>query len=178
MNDPTPGVDRQLTFPATAGQIMILARALGDTDPAYLDPGSVEARKHGGVIAPPTFTQIRYHYDPDTEIRPRFDRPWYGSGKAPTGTPGRHPEEVRGYALADDELALPAETHFEYHAPIHAGDTITMRERFNSQWEKETSRAGRLRFFDLVREYRNQDGALAVTERIVFFVTNRGVEAG
>src|SRR5215510_12981458 len=101
-------------FPIEAGHIRLFAQALGDDNPAYGDPTSGAPADR--VIAPPTFTEVQHHYDPDWPYRPRPGRPWFGSAAEPTGDPS-HPNPSGGAGAR-----VHAETHFTYHHPIHPGD--------------------------------------------------------
>lgn len=160
-------------IPVEAGQIMILARSLGDNNPAYRDPESPEAKAVGGIIAPPIFTELRYHYDQEAVCRARFDKPWYGSGRELTGTPGYHPHVVDYPGIKDGQVMMPGEITFEYIEPIRVGDTITMTETIGDTWEKNTAAAGTLTFFAVTREYRNQHGVVAVIERLTFLIMDK-----
>jgi acyl dehydratase len=170
-------------FPIEAGHIMLFARAIGDPNPIYYDPER--------AIAPPTFVQASAQFDPDYGLRPQIGRPWFGSGKTPSGlqrpAPSESPSESRGGSGGGGGgggerrgggggTGLHAEQHYEYHRPLRAGDVLTATTTPGQRWEKEGRRAGKLVFSESVTEYRNQDGELVVTARSVGVRTERAVE--
>ena len=79
------------------------------------------------------------------------------------------------------EVELPwvlhAEQHFEYHLPVKAGDTLSATTKPGKAWEKESKRAGKLKFSESVTEYRNQDGDLVITATGVGVQTERAVDS-
>lgn len=158
-SEKTPGFE----FPVEAGHIMMFARALGDENPIYTDPDHEATRRRGGIVAPPTFVAAATHFDPDWPYRPRPGVPWVGSGRGP-GTPP--PSSGGG-------TSMHAEQHYEFHEPVRPGDVLTVEREPGEIWEKESARAGRLRFSTEVTRYRNQEGRLVVTARRVRVVTER-----
>lgn len=153
----------EVRFPIEAGHIMTFARAIGDPNPAY----HADRQPPGGrVIAPPTFTIASAQFDPEYGARPRIGEPWKGSGKAPTGTPDAIPAGGTG---------LYAEQHFEYHAPVVAGDVLTGESRPGRSWDKPGRRGGKLEFHESVTEWRNQRNELVVTSRKVVVYTSQTV---
>ena len=66
--------------------------------------------------------------------------------------------------------------HYEYHQPLKVGDVITAEVKPGKSWEKESKRAGKLKFSESVTEYRNQDGELIITATSVGVVTEKPVE--
>jgi len=80
-------------FPVEAGHVMMFARAIGDLNPVYSDPEGPEARRAGGVLAPPTFTMAAAQFDPENPLRPRPGEAWFGSGSQPGP---RQSQRVRG----------------------------------------------------------------------------------
>lgn len=145
-------------FPVEAGHIMLFARSVGDTDPAYYDVG-------GDVPAPPTFTAAVAHFDADWPHRPHPGQPWRGSGGSPSGV-----------AEPPSGTGLHAEQHYEYHLPVMAGDVLTAERVPGRTWEKESARAGKLAFQEEITRFYNQNGALAVTATLVRVVTERAVD--
>jgi len=167
-------------FPIEAGHIMLFARAIGDPNPIYYDPEQ--------AIAPPTFVQASAQFDPDYGLRPKIGRPWFGSGRTPSGLQRPAPAEggsSGGGGSGSGErrgggggggTGLHAEQHYEYHRPLRAGDVLTATTTAGKRWEKEGRRAGKLVFAESVTEYRDQDGELVVTARSVGVRTERAVE--
>jgi acyl dehydratase len=88
------------TFEVTRNDIRRFALAIGDTNPAYLDPEAAKALGHRDVVAPPTFLI-----------------------SASTGDAG-------GGFIGDPELGLNyamvvhGEERFEFHRPVYAGDVL------------------------------------------------------
>jgi acyl dehydratase len=153
-------------FPIEAGHILRFARALGDENPLHTDPSHPATRARGGILAPPTFVAAGAHFDPGWPYRPRPDQPWYGSGRGDGTAP---PDTGAG-------TSLHAEQHYEFHEPLHAGDVLTVEREQGESWEKQSRRAGTLRFSTEVTRYRNQHGRLVITARRVRVVTERAVE--
>lgn len=135
-------------FPVEAGHVLTFARAIGDPNPAVEQPGAAD-----GSVAPPTFAIASAHFDPDYPLRPKPGEEWYGSGRGP----GLAKEGSGG---------LHAEQHFVYHRPIRVGDVLSGRSFPGESWEK-SGRSGRLRFSQLITEFRDQAGELVVTMRSV-----------
>jgi hypothetical protein len=69
---------RALRLPIDAGHVMMFARALGER---IDNPEEVANRD-----IPTTFPVVLAQFDPDYELRPRPDQPWFGSG-AGSGMP-------------------------------------------------------------------------------------------
>src|SRR6478609_5252937 len=90
-------------FPVEAGHIMLFARAIGDTNPAYY--GAISG--DDVVPAPPTFVQASAQFDPNYFLRPKPGEPWFGSGKNPTS-------KVSGGGGGGGGGGLHAEQHYEY----------------------------------------------------------------
>ena len=159
-------------FPVEAGHILMFARAVGDDNPVYRDEDAARKTEAGGIIAPPTFVQSSAQFDPDYFLRPKIGKPWFGSGKNPTGI-------VRGEggsAGGGGGGGLHAEQHFEYHRPLRAGDVLTATVKPGKTWEKEGRRSGKLVFSESVTEYRDQNGELVITARGVGVRTERPVD--
>jgi hypothetical protein len=133
-------------FPVEAGHVLMFARGLGAADPE----GGLPA---AGDPAPPTFTIASAQFDPDTPLRPRPGEAWHGSG-ADAGL------------VKEGAGGLHAEQHFTYHRPVRVGDVLVPATRPGQQWEKE-GRSGRLRFSELITEFRDEAGELVVTARMV-----------
>ncbi len=155
-------------FPVEAGHILVFARALGDPNPVYGDEAAASVGETGGIIAPPTFVEAAAHFDPDYALRPVIGRPWFGSGKGPTD-PGGPAGEAGAWS------ALHAEQHYEYHRPVRPGDVLSATSRRGASWERQGRRGGRLRFEEIVTEYRDAQGELVVTARSVEVVTEHVV---
>jgi acyl dehydratase len=173
-------------FPIEAGHVLMFARSIGDPNPVYADPDAAAASEVGTIIAPPTFVQASAQFDPNYGLRPHIGRPWFGSGKHPSGMMRARPEPAadrpaeggsgegrRRGGGGGGGGGLHAEQHYEYHAPVKVGDVLTSTTRPGNTWEKEGRRAGKLVFSESITEYRNQDGVLVVTARGVAVRTER-----
>src|ERR1700722_4444740 len=126
----------------------MFARAIGDSNPAFTDAESTEARDIGGVVAPPTFTMAALQFDQRSELRPVFGRPWRGSGREPTGLSQR------------SVATLHAEQSFEYHKAVRPGMVLRAERHDGASWEKDGRRGGRLHFQEIVTEYKDESGEL------------------
>ena len=151
-------------FPVDRTQVMLFARSLLDIRPEYSDPGDPATKAIGGMVVPPTFVQCSAHWQPDYALdltRPR-------KGPAPA-----HRGDAGGGGLG---RGLHAEQHYEYHEPIHEGDTLTVTSRPGNRWEKQGRKGGKLMFSESITEYRNQKGVLCVTATSVGVQTEKAVE--
>jgi acyl dehydratase len=151
-------------FPVDRTAVMLFARSLGDINPVFWDPGDPATKAAGGIVTPPTFVQSSAHWDPNYALdltRPR-------KGPAPA-----HRGDAGGGGLG---RGLHAEQHYEYHHPIHPGDTLTVTTRPGERWEKQGKRGGKLLFSESITDYTNQDGVLCVTARSVGVQTEKAVE--
>lgn len=158
-------------FPVEASHILMFARAIGDDNPVYHDEQKARQGEAGGIIAPPTFVQASAHFDPDYPLRPRAGVPWLGSGKHPSGL--RSADRGEG---GRGSVGLHAEQHFEYHRHIRPGDVLTARSEPGRTWEKESKRAGKLKFIERITTYTDQHGKLVITARSVAMSTERVIE--
>jgi hypothetical protein len=135
----------------------MFARSVGDDNPIYADADYAAKTEAGGIIAPPTFAQASAQFDPDYVLRPKPGKPWFGSGKNPSGV-------VRGEGGGGGNGGgLHAEQHFEYHRHLKPGDVLTATALPGKTWEKEGRRSGKLIFSENVIEYRDQNGELVIT---------------
>ncbi len=152
-------------FPVEESHILMFARAIGDENPVYTDPGSPEAAEFGGVIAPPTFTMAGMQFDPDAFLRPKLGEPWFGSASEPSG------------ATIESTGRLHAEQHFEYHRPLVAGEILRAEERQGESWAKESKRGGTLQFEEMFVDYVSVDtGDIVVTARMVSVLPSQAVQ--
>ncbi len=155
------------TFPIEAGHIMLFARSIGDPNPVYYaDYAGDQADPSDQVIAPPTFVQASAQYDPDYFLRPQPGKPWFGSGKTPTGVTKKEGGGSGGGGLH-------AEQHYVYHRPLQAGDRLTATTKPGKTWDKEGRRGGKLTFSESITEYRDQAGELVITATSVGVRTER-----
>ncbi|MEX2236064.1 MAG: MaoC family dehydratase N-terminal domain-containing protein [Dehalococcoidia bacterium] len=168
------------TFPVEASHILMFARAIGDPNPIYSDPGEAAKAEPGKIIAPPTFAQASAQFNPDYFLRPKVGQSWFGSGKNPTGAAPRRSSDdgEEGSGGGGVGRGLHAEQHFEYHRHVGPGDVLTPVSKPGKRWEKEGRRGGKLMFSESVTEYYDQNGELAITTRMVGVQTEKPPEQG
>ena len=159
--------DEGFEFPVDRTQVMLFARSVLDIRPEYSDPNAPARRAAGGIVPPPTFVQCSAHWQPNSPLAPPRPR---------QGPPPAHRGDAPGGGGGGLGRGLHAEQHYEYHHPIHVGDTLTVTTKPGNRWEKEGRRGGKLLFSESVTEYRNQDGVLCVTATSVGVQTERAVE--
>lgn len=164
-------------FPVEASHILMFARSVGDENPIYSDESHAQGTEVGKIIAPPTFAQASAQFDPDYFLRPKIGKPWFGSGKAPTGLQPNSSGSGGG-AGGGVGRGLHAEQHFEYHRHISPGDVLTAEVKPGKTWQKQGKRSGKLIFSETITEYRDQNGELVITARAVGVSTERAVDAG
>lgn len=160
-------VDR---FPVEAGHIMLFARSVGDTNQIYYDEEYAKTTEPGGMIAPPTFVQSSAQFEDDYSLRPTIGEDWFGSGKESTGVT-REPGGGGGGGLH-------AEQHYEYHRQLKPGDVLHSVNKPGEKWERESKRAGTLKFSESITEYYDQNDELVITARSVGVQTERPVDQG
>ncbi len=172
-------VDR---FPVEASHIMMFARSIGDTNPIYYDQDYAAGTEVGSIIAPPTFAQASAQFDPDYFLRPKAGQKWFGSGRTASGTMVKDTASEDASAEGGEKKSgssaggLHAEQHFTYHRHLRPGDVLTATTRPGEAWQKESKRAGILKFTETITEYRDQSGELVVTARGVGVVTEKVIE--
>ena len=158
----------KIEMPIEATHIMMFARAIGDINPIYRDPKYGAASEAESIIAPPTFARSVAQFDPGYGLRLKHGEKWFGSGRHASGLSGKAPSSG----------GLHAEQHFEYHQHIKPGDQLSMTSRDGDSWQKDSRRAGKLRFQETIYEFRNQNDVLVITMRSVVVHTEKPVEQG
>ena len=134
-------------FPVDRTQVMLFARSVRDINPVFSDPDDPATKAAGGIIVPPTFVQSSAHWEPNYGLditRPR---------------PANAPQRPAGGGGGGLGRGLHAEQHYEYHHPIHVGDTLTVTSKPGERWEKEGRRGGH----DRRRRHGGTDRALPPT---------------
>ena len=163
-------------FLVEASHIMMFARSVGDANPINHDEEYAKNSDVGGIITPPTFAQSSAQFDPNYFLRPKIGgEGWFGSGKEASGAKSSSSSGESGGGGA--AMGLHAEQHLEYHLPVKAGDVLSATTKPGNTWEKESKRAGKLKFSESVTEYRNQDGDLVITATGVGVQTERAVDS-
>jgi hypothetical protein len=156
----------EIKMPVEGSHIMMFARSLLDENPIYNDAEYAAKSEVGHIIAPPTFGRSVAQFDPNYHLRLKTGEKWFGSGKNPTGLDGPAPSTG----------GLHAEQHYEYHRHLKPGDQLSVTQHPGKTWEKESKRAGKLKFTETVHEFRDQDGELVLTMRSVGVKTEKPVE--
>ena len=112
------------------GRLRFFAKAIGETDPVYIDEAAAQAAGHASLPVPPTFLFCLEMEQPDPFA-------WF-----------------RRVGL-DLARVLHGEQRFTYHAMAYAGDTLRFESRIADIYDKK---GGALEF--LVKETRvsNQQG--------------------
>jgi len=131
-----------VTVDVSAKEIARFASAIGDTDPVYRDPAAARAAGFPGIPLPPTYGMFLVDDRPDPHGNLR----------------------LMGIDLAK---ILHAEQGFQYHAPVYAGDRLTLTDRVVDHY---TRKNGALEFVVLDCEARKPGGELALTIRRVLVV--------
>ncbi|EIV90880.1 MaoC family dehydratase N-terminal domain-containing protein [Frankia sp. QA3] len=134
-------------FVVEQGHLLAFGRAIGAPPPgraglAALDPPAP---------VPPTFVAASALHDPE-HLR----------GLRSTGPLAAPP---------DGGSLLHAEQHFEYLAPIRVGDVLEVERTDGRRWEKKSRHGGRLRFREVITDYRFPNGALSVRSRMILVET-------
>jgi hypothetical protein len=161
-------------FAVEASHIMMFARAIGDDNPIYYDESHAAGTEPGSIIAPPTFAQASAQFDEEYFLRPKIGKTWFGSGKEGTGIKKEKKEGSGGGSAAG---GLHAEQHFEYHRQLKPGDVLSATVKPGESWEKQSKRAGTLKFSETITEYRDQDDELVITARGIGVTTEKVIES-
>ncbi|GAA6150668.1 MaoC family dehydratase N-terminal domain-containing protein [Pseudoteredinibacter isoporae] len=126
------------------GRLKFFAKAIGETNPIYTCEEAAKAAGHKSILAPPTFpfTLSLESDDPFpvvTALKLEIGRILHGS------------------------------QHFEYFAPIYAGDEITVSSKIVDIFDKKE---GALEFVTLQYSFTNQDGDLVATSTNILVYRN------
>lgn len=144
-------MSRRLELAVERAQIVQFARAVRDADEMYETDSSQD------LVASPTFTESLQHVIPDYQWRPSADRPWAGSAREATGLPSRK----------STTTVLHAEQHFEYFEPIRPDDLLTAITTDGDTWHRVRRSGEPMEFREIITEFTNQRGELAVRSRVV-----------
>jgi acyl dehydratase len=124
------------------GQLLLFAKATGETSPVYTDEAAARAAGHPALPAPPTFA--------------------FSLGLLAPAQKGSILE--MGVNIGN---VLHGEQRFDYHAPIHAGDRIRLKTTTMDIYEKKN---GALEFIVQDTTAHNQNDELCVSSRSVIVV--------
>jgi acyl dehydratase len=119
------------------GRLRFFAKAIGETNPIYTDESAAREAGYRALPAPPTIPFVLDMEGP--ELLP-----------------------VVGALNLDIARVLHGSQEFEYHAPICAGDRITVTSRISDIFDKK---GGALEFVVMESSYSNQDGDLVAQAR-------------
>ena len=122
-----------------AGQLQLFCKAIGEARDIYTDVSAAQAAGHRSILAPPTFGTCLYALAPAV------------------------PPSLEDLGI-DYRYLLHGEESYEYHAPIYAGDTITLRRKVAEIYEKK---GGALEFMVLETSATNQLDELVQVRRSV-----------
>ncbi|WIE48438.1 MaoC family dehydratase N-terminal domain-containing protein [Pseudomonas sp. GM17] len=124
------------------GRLRAFARAIGETDPLYTDLAAARAAGHADLLVPPTFL--------------------FGA-ELDAGT--------LDCMLADLDIPiakiLHGEQSFDYHKPVCAGETVTVKSRIADIFEKKN---GALEFLVKTSHIHNDNAELVAESRTVLVV--------
>jgi len=141
--------------PVERGAVRRFSQAIMDHDPAYWDESA--AQRYGGPVAPPLYPifAFRKEFGAPDELAENADDPGY-DGASGGSIPGL-PEIMafRGFGI------LNGGSEIEIHRFARIGERIKMRSRYDSIFEKETSK-GPMVFILIVSEYLNDADELLV----------------
>lgn len=127
------------------GRLRFFAKAIGETNPVCSNEQAAQMAGYSSLPAPPTYSFCL-----------QLDVP--------------HPFGFLEAFGVDMSKVLHGEQSFTYHAPICAGDKITLETRVSDIYEKK---GGALEFVVLDTICRNQDGVLVTEQQTVLVVRNR-----
>jgi acyl dehydratase len=116
------------TYAVGREKVREYARAVGETDPLYLDPAAARAAGYADVVAPPMFAAV-------------YCAPAIG------------PAVLDPAAGIDYARLVHGAQEFDWHAPVVAGDEITTEAELTERAER-----GGLQFFTFTTVSRNQRG--------------------
>ncbi len=132
------------TLTIDTGRLRFFAKAIGETDPIYLDLAAAEAAGHPNLPAPPTFLFSIELENPD-------------------------PFEFLADAGVDLRFVLHGEQSFLYHSLAYAGDTLTARSRIADVYSKK---GGALEFIVKETAVTRPDASLVAELTSVIVVRN------
>jgi acyl dehydratase len=126
------------------GRLRFFAKAIGQTDPVYLDVETAQRAGHPSIPVPPTFLFCL-----------EMDSP--------------NPAVMRERLGIDIGRVLHGEQHFTYHRMAYAGDRLTFEPRVEDIYDKKN---GALEFVVKAVRVSNQRGEVIAELRNVTVVRN------
>ncbi len=152
------------TCPDAVNEAMIRhwCEAMGDANPAYLDPEAAKRSVHGGIVAPPTMLQV-----------------WDMRGYAmhdPALLPPNKQRELHGiFDAAGYTGVVATDTEQEFHRTLRPGDRITAHTVIESISEQKTTALGTGYFVVTRTRFSDQKGEEvgALSFRVLKFRPNQ-----
>ena len=129
-------------FTIERSRLRFFAKAIGETNPVYLDEAAARDAGHPDLPAPPTFL---FSAEMDSDLKMQWLR-------------------VAGVSL---ERVLHGEQSFTYHRLVHAGDTVSITTRIADLYAKKN---GALEFIVMDTDAVNQRGERVAESRGVIVV--------
>jgi acyl dehydratase len=129
-------------FPIERSRLRFFAKAIGETNPIYLDVEAARAAGYPDLPAPPTFL-LSAEASADVKIR------WFTDAGLPLGK------------------MLHGEQSFTHHLPVCAGDTVRATTRVAELFDKKD---GTLEFIVLATDVVNQRAEKVAESRCVLVV--------
>lgn len=123
-------------------RLRFFAKAVGETNPIYVDPDAAQAAGYADIPAPPTFL-----------FAAELDS-------------GATDQLLKDLDIPLSRL-LHGEQSFRYHQPVCAGDTVTVRSTITDIYDKK---GGKLEFAVKNSSVTNQRGELVAELRTVLVV--------
>ena len=133
-----------VTLPVEEGRLRFVAKSIGETNPVYSDPEAARKAGHPALPAPPTFVFMMEVYAVDLQ------------------------DLVSFFGCKLGQL-LHGEQGFVYHAPIYAGDRITVKKKVADIYDKKN---GKLEFIITENDFINQDGVKVAETRTNYVIRN------
>jgi len=141
-------VSEPRTVTVEAGFLKFFAKATGETDPVYFDEDAARAAGHPAIPAPATYL-FSLALSVPAKRGGLFDKE-HGLG-------------------VDMARVLHGEQSFTYHAPVHAGDTLTLTTTTSDIYAKK---GGALEFVVQDTKAVDSGGVLRAEMRMVTVVRN------
>ena len=133
-----------VTLPVEEGRLRFVAKSIGETNPVYSDPEAARKAGHPALPTPPTFVFMLEVDAVDLQ------------------------DLVSFFGCKLGQL-LHGEQGFVYHAPIYAGDRITVKKKVVDIYDKKN---GKLEFIITENDFVNQDGVKVAETRTNYVIRN------
>ena len=133
-----------VTLPVEEGRLRFVAKSIGETNPVYSDPEAARKAGHPALPTPPTFVFMLEVDAVDLQ------------------------DLVSFFGCKLGQL-LHGEQGFVYHAPIYAGDRITVKKKVADIYDKKN---GKLEFIITENDFINQDGVKVAETRTNYVIRN------